>query len=102
MAGELCWRAGMMWRTWLCGLLCAMLVTEGCGKSRSVPTLDKIEPRDQGQELPTVIVDVKESTEVTLPNTKIYECEYHARGKAARFRIRIRQNRPISQDFPMV
>ena len=53
------------------------------------------------EEAPAVMFRITSSNELTLPSVQIYDCVYKARGKTAKFRLQLRQDRPASGEIPM-
>jgi hypothetical protein len=93
-------------RFWLVTICSILAVTNGCGKP-SVPEKEKFsdiktEPHiQQGDELPSVLFDLKPSRGVDAEGFQLYDCTYRAQGKTAKFRLQFKQGRPVSGDLPV-
>jgi hypothetical protein len=80
------------------------VATNDCGKyAKTVSEASVVSPTAAGsvEDAPAVMFRITSSNDVTLPNVQIYDCVYNARGKTARFRLQLRQDRPASGAIPM-
>jgi hypothetical protein len=84
--------------------LCCVVLISFTGGCRNAP--DRV-PEARGalatnqQDPPSATFKIKPANEVTLPNIELYDCLYQARGKTAKFRLQVRQDRPAAGKIPM-
>jgi hypothetical protein len=94
-----------MQRLFPLAILCCFLAgANGCTKSGTVseqdkPSQIKTEVRAEGDEPPSVMFDIKLSSQAG--SSPLYDCSYQARGKIARFRLEFKQNGPKAGDIPI-
>jgi hypothetical protein len=81
--------------------------TNGCGKPSNtvsglhLTSIEKPNPAGNSQDPPSVTFKIRPAIEPTLPNVEIYDCVYNARGRTAKFRLQLRQDRPTSREIPL-
>jgi hypothetical protein len=93
-------------RFWLVTIFSILAVTNGCGKPSVLeekrPSDIETEPHiQQGDELPSVLFDLKPSRGVDAEGFQLYDCTYRAQGKTAKFRLQFKQGRLVSGDLPV-
>jgi hypothetical protein len=91
---------------WLVTMSSILAVSNGCGKTsvpeKEKPSNIKVEPHiQQGDDLPSVLFDLKPSSGVDAEGFQLYDCTYQAQGKTAKFRLQFKQDRSLSGGFPV-
>src|SRR5215831_17554145 len=92
------WSGEVFWASLLIFATSAGACRKPSANQESKPLDAKTEPAFP-EEPPTVIFDVRLSSEGKSATEQLYECTYQSGGKTARFRLEWRQNGPLKGDI---